>query len=128
MIDGIGADLVVIERTRALWQRHGERALEKLLAPEERADCRVSADPGRFLAKRFAAKEALGKALGTGIRAPVLLPAIAVVHDALGKPGFSFAPELADWIAARGLTCHLSLSDEAGHALAFVVVEHLEKT
>jgi holo-[acyl-carrier protein] synthase len=123
MIHGIGTDLVVIERMRELWQRHGERGLEKLLAPEEYADCRESSDPGRFLAKRFAAKEALGKALGTGIRAPVLLPAIAVTHDELGKPQFAFAAELAGWIAASGLVCHLSLSDEAEHALAFVVVE-----
>lgn len=125
MIHGVGTDLVAIGRMRALWQRHGERALEKLLAPEERDGCRASADPARFLAKRFAAKEALGKALGTGIRAPVLLPAIAVTHDELGKPDFGYAAELADWIAARGLVAHLSLSDEAEQALAFVVIEKI---
>jgi len=123
MITGVGTDLVAIARMREFWQRHGERALEKLLAPEERDACRASNDPGRFLAKRFAAKEALGKALGTGIRAPVLLPAIAVTHDELGKPSFSFVPELSAWIAARRVICHLSLSDETDHALAFVVVE-----
>lgn len=125
MIFGIGTDLVAVARLRELWQRHGERALDKLLAPAERADCRASADPARFLAKRFAAKEALGKALGTGIRAPVLLPAIAVTHDAQGKPGFAYADALAAWIAARRLHAHLSLSDEADQALAFVVVEQL---
>ncbi len=123
MIRGVGTDLVAIDRMRDFYQRHGERALEKLLAREERADCRGNADPGRFLAKRFAAKEALGKALGTGIRDPVLLPAIAVIHDELGKPAFAFAPELAQWVIAHGVTCHLSLSDETGHALAFVVAE-----
>lgn len=123
MIFGVGTDLVVIERLRELWQRHGERGMEKLLAPEERVDCRASNDPGLFLAKRFAAKEAFGKALGTGIRAPVLLPAIAVRHDSLGKPWFGYAEELAAWLDERGLTAHLSLSDEAEHALAFVVVE-----
>jgi holo-[acyl-carrier protein] synthase len=127
MIFGVGTDLVAIGRMRALWQRHGERALEKLLAPEERAACRASADPARFLAKRFAAKEALGKALGTGIRAPALLPAIAVIHDELGKPGFGYAAELAGWVAARGLVAHLSLSDEAEQALAFVVVEKVSE-
>ncbi len=125
MIYGVGTDLVAIGRMREFWERHGERALEKLLAPEERDACRTSSDPGRFLAKRFAAKEALGKALGTGIRAPVLLPAIVVTHDELGKPSFSFGPELADWIGQHGLTCHLSLSDEKDHALAFVVVERV---
>lgn len=123
MIHGVGTDLVVIARLREFWQRHGERALEKLLAPEEREDCRTSSDPGRFLAKRFAAKEALGKALGTGIRAPVLLPVIAITHDALGKPSFGFSAELAAWIGERNLICHLSISDETEHALAFVVVE-----
>lgn len=123
MIYGIGTDLVAIGRLADMWQRHGERVLEKLLAPDERADCRANADPGRFLAKRFAAKEALGKALGTGIRAPVLLPSIVIVHDELGKPSFQFAEELASWIVARKLVCHLSLSDETDYAQAFVVVE-----
>ncbi|MDX9994239.1 MAG: holo-ACP synthase [Rhodocyclaceae bacterium] len=123
MIHGIGTDLVAIARLRAMWERHGERVLDKLLAPAERADCRASADPGRFLAKRFAAKEALGKALGTGIRAPVLLPSVTVTHDAAGKPRFAYEDELAAWIDARGLVCHVSISDEADHALAFVVTE-----
>ncbi len=123
MIHGIGTDLVADARMSDLWQRYGERALDKLLAPEERAACAASSDPARFLAKRFAAKEALGKALGTGIRAPVLLPAIAVTHDELGKPAFSYSAELAAWIDSRKLVAHLSLSDEAEHALAFVVVE-----
>jgi holo-[acyl-carrier protein] synthase len=123
VIYGIGTDLVEIPRMQALWQRHGARLLEKILAPGERVACSASPDPGRFLAKRFAAKEALGKALGTGIRAPVRLTAIAVSHDGLGKPDFAFGDELAAWIAANRLVCHLSLSDEAVHALAFVVVE-----
>lgn len=123
MIFGVGTDLVAIARIEAMWQRHGERALERLLAPEEREACRASSHPGRFLAKRFAAKEALGKALGTGIRAPVLLTAIAVAHDELGKPKFAYSGELADWIAERGLAAHLSLSDEADYALAFAIVE-----
>lgn len=123
MIHGIGTDLVQIARLEAFWQRHGARALEKLLAPAERTECLESHAPGRFLAKRFAAKEALAKALGTGVRAPVLLTAIAVTHDALGKPAFAFSEELADWLAQRGLVCHLSLSDEQDYALAFVIVE-----
>jgi holo-[acyl-carrier protein] synthase len=104
-------------------QRHGERGLEKMLAPEEREACRISADPARFLAKRFAAKEALGKAFGTGVRDPVLLPAIAVSHDELGKPVFAFSPELAAHLAARGLVAHLSISDEQDYAVAFVILE-----
>jgi len=123
MIFGIGTDIVAISRMAEFWQRHGERGLEKMLAPDEREACKKSSDPGRFLAKRFAAKEALAKACGTGVRAPVLLPAIEVTHDALGKPAFSFGPALADHLAQRGLTAHLSISDEQDYAVAFVILE-----
>ena len=123
MIYGIGTDIVAVRRMADFWQRHGERGLEKMLAPEEREVCRASPDPGRFLAKRFAAKEALGKALGTGVRDPLLLPAIAVSHDELGKPAFAFTPELSAHLAARGLLAHLSISDEQDYAVAFVVLE-----
>ena len=123
MIFGIGTDIVAVVRMRELYQRHGERALEKLLSPLERAACRDSAVPARFLAKRFAAKEAFGKALGTGVRAPALLPAIAVLHDPLGRPRFEFAPSLAEYLAERRLTAHLSISDEQDHAIAFVLLE-----
>ena len=64
MIFGIGTDIVAVARMQKMWSDHGERGLEKLLAPGERAACRAAPDPARFLAKRFAAKEALGKALG----------------------------------------------------------------
>ena len=123
MIYGIGTDIVAVSRLAALYERHGERALERLLAPAERPHCRAAHAPARFLAKRFAAKEALGKALGTGVREPVLLTAISVVHNELGKPAFEFSPELAAHLAAKGLIAHLSLSDEADAALAFVILE-----
>ena len=123
MIYGIGTDIVAVARMAELYRRHGERGLEKLLAPEERDACRSAPAPARFLAKRFAAKEALGKALGTGVRAPVLLPAIAVVHDALGKPSFEFSRAVAEHMTERGIVAHLSISDERDHALAFVVLE-----
>ena len=127
MIFGIGTDIVAIARMARLWNDHGERALEKLLAPGERAACRESTEPARFLAKRFAAKEAFGKACGTGIRAPVLLPCIEVTHDAAGKPLLAFLPPLADWVAERGLMTHLSISDEQEAAVAFVVIEVQEQ-
>lgn len=123
MIFGIGTDIVAIGRMESFWQRHGEHGLEKVLAIDEREACRRSSEPARFLAKRFAAKEALAKALGTGVRAPVLLPDIAVVHDPLGKPGFSFGATLAAHLSDRGLTAHLSISDEKDYAVAFVILE-----
>ena len=63
MIHGVGTDIVAILRLGELLARHKDRTLEKCLAPQERDDCLASKDPARFLAKRFAAKEALGKAL-----------------------------------------------------------------
>ena len=124
MIYGIGTDIVAVERLQSMWQRHGERALERLLAPQEIAEFGQANDKGRFLAKRFAAKEALGKALGTGISTPAVLPAMAVTHDALGKPGFAFSGELAALLAERGLRAHLSISDESEYAVAYVILEH----
>ena len=124
MIAGIGTDIVVVTRLGTLYERHGERALSKVLAPAERADFEKTRDPARFLAKRFAAKEAFGKALGIGVATPATLPNIAVVHDELGKPAFAYAPELAKYLAERGLIAHLSISDEKEYAMAFVVMEH----
>ncbi len=123
MIHGIGTDIVAVQRMRAMWERHGEKALEKLLAPEEIGEFASAADKGRFLAKRFAAKEAFGKALGTGIRPPAVLPSIAVAHDELGKPLLVFHGRLAETIENQRLTAHLSLSDEAEYAIAFVILE-----
>ena len=125
MIVGVGTDIAAIARLGRLYGRHGERALDKLLAAAERADFVRATDPARFLAKRFAAKEAFGKALGIGVAFPATLPNIAVAHDSLGKPHFDFAPELAHYLAERGLVAHLSISDEQEFALAFVVMERV---
>jgi holo-[acyl-carrier protein] synthase len=125
VIAGIGTDLAAVARFAGLIERQGlERVAKRFLAESEQADLLRQREPARFLAKRFAAKEALSKALGTGVRAPVLLTAIAVTHDELGKPMFTLAPELAAWVADRGIVrLHLSISDEQDHALAFVVAE-----
>ena len=123
MIYGIGTDIAAIVRLQGLWDRHGKMAAAKVLAPAELADFAAARDKGRFLAKRFAAKEAFAKAFGTGLRAPVTLPNLAVIHDKLGKPAFVFAPELATVMTERGLIAHLSISDEKEHAIAFVIVE-----
>ena len=123
MIHGVGTDIAAVARLGKLYERHGERALEKLLAPAEREGFDKATDPARFLAKRFAAKEAFGKALGIGVAHPATLPNVAVTHDSFGKPMFDYAPELASFLAERGLRAHLSISDEAEYAVAFVVIE-----
>ena len=123
MIYGIGTDIAEIKRLGDIYLRHGERALEKILAPSEIAECVASTDATRFIAKRFAAKEALGKAYGTGVRDPLLLPHIAIDHDELGKPFFVFSGELATVFAQQKLVAHLSISDEREFAIAFVILE-----
>lgn len=125
MIRGIGTDIVSVHRIGQLLARHPERGIQHLLHPNEQCEVDDAPSRERFVAKRFAAKEALAKALGTGLRAPLLLPAIRVEHDALGKPFFSFDAALDEWIRQRSLRIHLSISDEVDHALAFVVVESL---
>ena len=118
MIIGIGTDIVAVERFTP-WEQYSAERLHRVfttmeLAQELRAES---------LAVRFAAKEAFAKAIGTGVRAPVLLTAIAVDHDALGKPLVRCRGALADLVEAKGLSTHLSISDEATHAVAFVILE-----
>lgn len=123
MIYGIGTDIVAVSRLARLLERHGDKAADKILAPAEREALARSREPARFLAKRWAAKEAFSKALGTGIRPPALLTAIAVSHDELGKPCFSLSDELQALLDSRGLSSHLSISDEAEFAVAYVILE-----
>lgn len=124
VIHGIGTDIVSIARMRAFHARHGEAGLGKILALAEQEDFRQlpQARQGGFLARRWAAKEALGKALGTGMRPPAAFTAIAVDHDPLGKPQFVFAPALQEQLDALHLRAHLSISDEADYAIAFVML------
>ncbi|HMM54342.1 MAG TPA: holo-ACP synthase [Candidatus Desulfobacillus sp.] len=126
MIHGVGADIVAIARLERLLAAHGERAAARLLASSEMDAYRESTRPAAFLAKRFAAKEALAKALGLGLRDPATLRNIAVTHRDGGRPGFACAAQLEEWMHARRLRAHLSLSDERDSAIAFVVVESEE--
>ena len=123
MIFGIGTDIVAVSRLRDMWQRHGEHALARLLAADEYSDFAAAADKGRFLAKRFAAKEAIAKALGTGIAEGVNLNDIEIANDERGKPYVRLHGGAAARMQAMGANhCHLSISDERDHALAFAVL------
>ncbi|MBL8483233.1 MAG: holo-ACP synthase [Rhodocyclaceae bacterium] len=123
MIAGIGTDIAQVVRFERLLAAHGERIASRILGEIELAEFRAARVPARFLAKRFAAKEAFAKAFGTGIRPPATLHAIRVGHAELGRPVLEFAPELDAEVRRRGLRCHLSISDEADYAVAFVVLE-----
>ncbi len=123
MIFGIGTDIVAVARLRAKWERHGDRAVERILAPQEIPDFAGATDKGRFLAKRFAAKEAFSKALGTGVRPPATLSAIAILHEHSGRPVLGVSPALHARLEEKNLKAHLSISDEAEYAVAYVILE-----
>ena len=124
MIIGIGTDIARVARFERAMARHGERFAQRLLGELERERLRDHGLPAAFLAKRFAAKEAFVKALGTGLRRGMRWTEIQVVNDALGRPSLVLsgkAQALAEAAGVRAL--HLSLSDEEALATAFVVLE-----
>lgn len=124
MIYGIGTDIIEVARIRLALHRHGEGFAKRVLANSEWPEYLACAVPERFLAKRFAAKEAFAKALGLGIRKPVTWHNIHVHHDKRGKPMLNFQPELCAFLNAKGIGgYHLSISDEKQLATAFVILE-----
>jgi len=124
MIVGIGSDIARVERFTRAMKRHGPRFAERILGPDEQALWLHKAQPAAFLAKRFAAKEAFVKALGLGLRQGLQWGDIQVLNDALGKPYFLLNGEAERLLLAAGVTAsHVTLSDEAEYAVAFVVLE-----
>jgi holo-[acyl-carrier protein] synthase len=124
MIFGIGTDIVEVARIEASIQQFGDDFAKRILAESELANYLESHIKARFLSKRFAAKEAFSKALGTGLRAPATFQNIAVSHDDLGKPLLVLAPELQALVQSKNITrMHISISDEKNLAAAFVVLE-----
>lgn len=124
MILGLGVDLVSVARVAAVLDRQGEAFARKVLGDGEMVEFAASASTARFLAKRFAAKEAFAKALGTGIGAAAKWHDIRVVHDQLGRPDYQLGGSAAQSFRQRGATSHhLSLSDEQEHVVAVAVLE-----
>lgn len=130
MIVGIGTDLCDVRRIEAALQRHGARFAQRILGQQElalwqRRSARWPQRGVRFLATRFAAKEALAKAIGLGMRAPMTWRACQIVPASSGQPTVELEGALRLWFEQRRWRAHVSLSDEGPHALAFVVVETL---
>ncbi len=124
MIFGIGTDIVRVSRMRKNLERYGQRFAERILTDHEMEEFRRSARPAHYLARRFAAKEAAAKALGTGFAGGVQLRHIGVTHDAAGKPRLEFSGRAAEVLHERRIAItHISLSDEEDHAVAFVTLE-----
>jgi len=124
MIVGIGTDLVEIARIELALDRHGDRFARKILVEREYGRFAAHRKPAAYLAKRFAAKEAFSKAMGTGIRSPVNWQNIGVVNDPSGRPYLELSEALTELLRRRGIRdVHVSLTDERGMAAAFVILE-----
>lgn len=124
MILGIGSDLVDIRRIEQALARFGHRFAQKVLVEHEYQRFCAHVKPAHYLAKRFAAKEAFSKAMGTGIHFPVNWHNVSVANERSGKPYLKFSEPLAALLDRRGVKrVHLSLSDEVEMACAFVVLE-----
>lgn len=128
MIYGIGTDIIRIQRIEAALERNGERFAEKILGPLElekyhRRQQQVAARGIRFLATRFAAKEAFSKAIGLGMRMPMSWRAMQTVNALSGKPIVVTSGALKDFMDSNRLQAQVSITDETDYAVAFVIIE-----
>lgn len=123
-IYGIGTDIVACARIQKSWDEHGENFARRILTEyETQALAQLKTTPIAFLAKRFAAKEAVVKALGTGFRDQILLTQVGIETDNLGKPEVKFYDQTKQYVDSLGkLEIHISLSDEADYVVAFVLI------
>ncbi len=130
MIYGIGTDICDVRRVRASFERHGERFALKILSDAEFAtwQARSARWPERglrYLATRFSAKEAFSKAIGLGMRMPMTWRNCEIAKAASGKPEIVLHGVLKEWFEARGLSAHVSVTDETDYAASFVIVEKI---
>ena len=128
MIYGLGTDICDVRRIRDSLERHGERFAGKILSQAELSTWRARSarwpERGvRYLATRFSAKEAFSKAVGLGMRMPMTWRLCEVGKLASGQPVIVLHGALKEWFEARGLTAHVSVTDETDYAASFVVVE-----
>lgn len=129
-IAGIGLDLLRLDRVQRVYDRHPERFVNRILGAEEIAifQRRYERDPRRgirFLATRFAAKEAFSKAVGLGMRMPMAWSRMQTLNAPGGRPYVKLSEPLASWYAERFGAAHVSVTDEHDIVAAYVVVEAL---
>lgn len=121
---GLGIDIVEIARIESVIACVGDRLAKRVLSANEWKQYRAHQQPGRFLAKRFAVKEAAAKAFGTGIRHGLAFNQFEVFNDELGKPQLRFLEEAARLAQKMGVkSVHVTLADERHYACATVIIE-----
>ena len=130
MIYGIGTDICDIRRIKAALERSGERFALKVLSDAEFKvwKARSARWPERgvsYLATRFSAKEAFSKAIGLGMRMPMTWRLCEISKVASGKPEIVLHGGLKDWFNEKGLTAHITVTDESDYAASFCVVEKI---
>ncbi len=125
-IFGIGIDIVSVKRMRRLYARYRGRLVARLLHPMEMSGFERSPDQAAFLARRFAAKEAMVKALGSGFTSGSFANEIAVLHDECGRPHGSWPEKACAPLPSKGMCMHLSISGETGYAVAQAVLAREE--
>jgi holo-[acyl-carrier protein] synthase len=124
MILGTGIDIIEVSRVEGAVARFGERFLRRVLLPEELAYCHSHIRPGPHVAARFAAKEAISKAFGTGIGAQLGWHDMEIVRRDSGEPYVLLHGKGATLFAARAGRCiHVSLSHTDVHATAVAMLE-----
>jgi holo-[acyl-carrier protein] synthase len=123
MIFGIGIDVLEAQRMHNSYARFGTHLLDRLLLPQERRQFELTRRPERFLAMRFAAKEAIVKAMGTGFAHGVWIRDVGVVQNAWGKPEVIYSPRGERVRRRLGVgDGHVTLTDEAGLIVAVAVL------
>ena len=124
MILGVGIDLIEVARVEASYEKFGERFLNRILLPGEIAYCLSHKEPGPFIAARFAAKEAISKAFGTGIGAQLSWQDMEVARRESGEPYVILHGQGAELLKQRGGRVMLiSLSHTQEHATAVAILE-----
>ena len=129
MIFGIGVDVLEAARVKKLYAKYGEHFVERLLMPAERAQLSKTKRTERFLAMRFAAKEAIVKAMGTGFAHGMWIRDVGVVQNAWGRPEVVYSQRGEKMRRKLGIGGgHITLTDEAGLIVAVAVLETAPKT
>jgi holo-[acyl-carrier protein] synthase len=123
VIHGIGVDVLEAARIERAWKRFGDHFVDRLLMPQERAQYARTRRPERFLAMRFAAKEAIVKALGTGFANGVWIRDVGCVQNALGKPEVVYSGRGDRVRRELGVgEGHVTLTDEKGLVVAVAIL------